>query len=112
MDAASISPLLGVAGPASVERSMQANTPREAAQAAAQQFEAILVRQIVSDAFKPMIGGSGAANMPGTDVYRYFVADVVSQSVTQGGGLGLAKMLVPQLTPRAEAADTTEVSSP
>lgn len=90
---------------------MQSGGKRPSAQAAAEQFEAILVRQLLGDALKPMLGGSaeGGAQAPGSDVYQYLVTDVIAQSVAQGGGLGIAKMLVPQLTPKG-TAKTTETS--
>lgn len=111
MSAASITPLLGISDTASVQRAFQAGPKRPAAQAAAEQFEAILVRQLLGDALKSMAGGSGedGAKAPGSDVYQYLVTDVVAQSVTQGGGLGIAKMLVPQLTAKG-AAQSTETT--
>ena len=111
MSTVSISPLLGVADPASVQRTFQAGANRPPAQAAAEQFEAILVRQLLGDAFKPMFGGGAAAKAPGSDVYQYLVTDVVAQSVAQGGGLGIAKMLVPQLTPKGQTTDKPETIS-
>ena len=111
MSSASISPLLGVADPATIQRSMQAGSQRESAVNAAQQFEAILVRQLLGDAMKPMLGsGVNAAQAPGSDVYQYLVTDVVAQSVAQGGGLGIAKMLMTQFTPKGETTDKTETS--
>ncbi len=109
MSSPSISPLLGVTDPAAVQRAFAAGPKRPAAQAAAEQFEAILVRQILGEALKPMFNGETKA--PGSDVYQYMVTDVVAQSVSQGGGLGIAKMLVPQLTPRGEKADQQETLS-
>lgn len=110
MSAASISPLLGVADSASVQRALQSGPKRPAAQAAAEQFEAILVRQLLGDALKTMGSGVDGAQAPGSDVYQYLVTDVVAQSVAQGGGLGIAKMLVAQLTPKGETADKTETA--
>ncbi len=109
MSPASISPLLGVSDTASLQRSMQAGPDRSAAQGAGEQFEAILVRQLLGDAFKPMFGGA-ETKAPGSDVYQYLVTDVVAQSVAQGGGLGIAKMLVSQLTPKGETADKLETT--
>ena len=100
MSPLSLSPLLGMSDPAAMQRSMQAGGKQPPAAAAAQQFEAILVRQIVGDALKPVLGSTPDSEMPGRDVYEYLVADVVSQSVAQGGGIGLAKMLFPQLSPK------------
>jgi Rod binding domain-containing protein len=110
MSPASLTPLLGVTDPATIQRTMQSAPNRSTAQAAAAQFEAILVRQLLGDAFKPMLGTTGTEKAPGSDVYQYLVTDVVAQSVAQGGGLGIAKMLVPQLTPTGAAADKTEVT--
>jgi Rod binding domain-containing protein len=112
MSTASISPLLGVADPTTIQRSMQSGTQRASVANAAQQFEAILVRQLLGDAMKPMLGTAlGGAQAPGSDVYQYLVTDVVAQSVAQGGGLGIAKMLMPQLTPKGETTDKTETTS-
>lgn len=106
MSSASITPLLGVTDPAAVQRSFQLGAKRPPAQAAAEQFEAILVRQLLGEALKPMFAGETKA--PGADVYQYMVTDVVAQSVAQGGGLGIAKMIVPQLTPRGAVTDQPE----
>ncbi len=107
MSTVSLNPLLGVSDPTALQRSMQAGRNQPSAQAAAEQFEAILVRQLLGDSLKPMFGG-GEEKAPGSDVYQYLVTDVVAQSVAQGGGLGIAKMLVAQLTPKGETADRTE----
>jgi len=109
MSPVSFSPLLGVADPATIDRSLRTAPRQSAAEAAAAQFEAILVRQLLSEAFKPL-GSAGGEKLPGSDVYQYMITDVVSQSVAQGGGLGIAKMLVPQLTPQGAATDNKEVS--
>ena len=110
MATASINPLLGVSDPTTIERSLRAGPQRPAAQAAAAQFEAILVRQLLGEALKPMMG-TGETKPPGADVYQYLVTDVVAQSVTQGGGLGIAKMLLPQLTQKGAAIDNTETKT-
>ncbi len=110
MSPASISPLLGVADPATLQRQLQGGAQRPAAHAAAEQFEAILLRQLLGEALKPMLGSEAGGKAPGSDVYQYLVTDVVAQSVAQGGGLGIAKMLVPQLT-QPGAAQSQEVFS-
>lgn len=94
-----------------LQRQMQGSSGRPPAQAAAEQFEAILVRQLLGEALKPMFGAEAGGKAPGSDVYQYLVTDVVAQSVAQGGGLGIAKMLVPQLTPQGTQTDPTETSS-
>jgi Rod binding domain-containing protein len=88
-----MSPLLGVSDPSTIRQAMGPAADREPAKAAAEQFEAVLVRQLLGSALKPMLGGQGEQQAPGSDIYQYMITDVVSQSVTQGGGLGIAKML-------------------
>ena len=70
--------------------------------AAAAQFEAILVRQMLGPTMKSMLGGeeSGAAG----SVYGDMLADTLAQQLTSGRGLGLSRFIEQQLTPRGAAA--------
>ncbi len=77
---------------------------------AAQQFEAIMVRQLISPAIEPMmngssLGGEKSGGDSGGGVYGYMLTDVLSTSITQGGGLGLADVITRQLSPRADLKD-------
>jgi len=73
-----------------------ATTPAERKKAAAQ-FEAILVRQLLSQSVGSMLGGEGkTAGM----MYGDLMTDVLAQKLTSGQGLGLGKMIEQQLTPR------------
>lgn len=93
----------------------QAQTAKKQASVAARQFEAIILRQLLSPAIEPlmsggMVGDKGAAG-GGGGVYGYLVTDVLANSLSQGGGLGLSKLLEKQLTPKgavtaAQAAAT------
>jgi len=72
---------------------------------AAKQFEAIILRQLLSPAIDPMMSGGaleGKKKMSGGGggVYGYLVTDVLANSLSQGGGLGLSKILEKQLTPK------------
>ena len=77
---------------------------------AAQQFEAIMVRQLLSPAIEPMMNGgmggekskSGAGG--GGGVYGYMLTDTLANSIAQGGGLGLAKVISQQLSPATSVA--------
>ena len=88
---------------------MQSGPAASPAKGASQQFEAILVRQLLGEAMKPMMGTAEDA-APGHDIYQYMVTDIVSQSVAQGGGLGIAKMLEKQLEPKT-SAHSKEIAS-
>ena len=75
---------------------------------AAQQFEAIMVRQLLSPAIEPMMNGgmgggkSGAGG--GGGVYGYMLTDTLANSIAQGGGLGLANVINRQLSPATPVA--------
>ena len=76
---------------------------------AASQFEAIILRQLLAPTIEPLMsGGLGGAGAGGGGVYGYMLTDVLADSLSKGGGLGLSKMLTRQLTPRG--TPTVEVS--
>jgi peptidoglycan hydrolase FlgJ len=76
------------------------NAPADVRKAAAQ-FEAILLRQLLSPAIEPLMnGGLAGASGTGGGVYGYMLTDVLATSLSQGGGLGLAQLLTQQLSPR------------
>lgn len=71
------------------------------AHAAATQFEAIMVRQLLSQSVgKMMSGGSEGGSKAGGDIYGYMLTDSLADKIAQGGGLGLARMLEKQFTPK------------
>lgn len=61
--------------------------------AAAQQFEAMLLRKILKDALKPMEGGllDGPGGSETRQMTQDLMADTLAQALVQGGGLGLAE---------------------
>jgi flagellar protein FlgJ len=84
-------------------------TPAEVAKAA-QQFEAIMVRQLLAPSIEPMMSGglggdSGSGG--GGGVYGYMLTDVLASSITQGGGIGLSDVISRQLSPATPVAKTT-----
>ncbi len=96
-----VRPLPGASGSAPAPRPVPDETRR-----AAQQFEAILMRQLLTPAIEPMmngsaLGGSAGGSGAGGGVYSYLLTDVLATSMSQGGGLGLARVLQKQLTPAA-----------
>ena len=58
----------------------------------ARQFEAILVRQMLSESMKAMLehGKDG-------QVYGYYISEAMADGITKGGGLGLRSILESQL---------------
>jgi flagellar protein FlgJ len=89
-------------------------TPKQI-QAAAQQFEAIILRQMLTPAIEPLmshgLGGGNQANAGGGGgIYGYLVTDVLASSLSKGGGLGLARILEKQLTPKG-AVSTAQAAA-
>jgi flagellar protein FlgJ len=76
------------------------NLPQsEQVKAAAGQFEAIILRQLLQDSVGKIAGEGAAGNM-----YGYMLTDVLANQLTAGGGLGLGQILETQLTPHASKA--------
>jgi peptidoglycan hydrolase FlgJ len=76
---------------------------------AASQFEAIILRQLLSPSIEPMMSGGmgGSSQSSGGGVYGYMLTDTLATSLSKGGGLGLAKLLEKQFTPAARGADSS-----
>ena len=64
----------------------------------ARQFEAILVRQMLSESMKSVLehGKDG-------QVYGYYISEALADGITKGGGLGLRSILESQLRQQAQS---------
>jgi hypothetical protein len=75
---------------------------------ACDQFEGMLVRQILSEGMKPMLAktpGSGAA---GAGVYDYMLTDTLANGIAGKNGVGISHLLQQQFAPRTlHAAQAT-----
>ena len=60
---------------------------------AAQNFEAILLRQFLSESMKSLLQDG-----PGGQVYGYLLTDTLASSMSKAGGLGLASILQTQFS--------------
>jgi Rod binding domain-containing protein len=87
-----------------------------AAHKAAQQFEAIIVRQLLSQSVgKLMAGGAESGDDTGGEgggMYGYMLTDAIADKIAQGGGLGLADMLEKQFTPKGVPVPPATPTSP
>jgi flagellar protein FlgJ len=72
-------------------------SPAEQRRVVAQEFEAILLRQLLAPALQNMPGA-------GNGMYSYMLTDAFAQKLSAGNGLGLSGMLERQFTPRGETA--------
>ena len=57
------------------------------------QFEAILLRQFLSESMKPLLQDG-----PSGQVYGYFLTDSLANEISDGGGFGLAHVIQTQLS--------------
>ncbi|GDX10798.1 hypothetical protein LBMAG57_25700 [Verrucomicrobiota bacterium] len=60
---------------------------------AAQNFEAILLRQFLSESMKSLLQDG-----PGGQVYGYLLTETLADSMAKAGGLGLSSMLQTQFS--------------
>ena len=81
----------------------KASDPKEVAR----QFEAILVRQMLSESMKSMLehGKDG-------QVYGYYITEALADGITKGGGLGLRSILETQLRQQAPEDPNSTTTSP
>jgi len=70
-----------------------APTPDPAALKAAKDFESIFVRQMLKSVEKTTAAGGGAKAAPGQSTYGSMIVDTLSESISRGGGLGLADVI-------------------
>lgn len=97
-----------------VNSSPSTNSGRDpsAVRKAAESFEAIILRQLLTPTIEPLMsGGLGGTPGPasgGGSVYGYMLTDTLANSLSKGGGLGLARMIEKQLTPRGAKTDITD----
>lgn len=83
----------------------------EAAQvkAAAGQFEAVLLRQLLQESVGKLTGGekSGGAGM-----YGFLLTDVLANRIAESGGLGLGRVISQQLGRPGAAVPSSKTPSP
>lgn len=103
---AQVSDLVGRTGPAHRKplsgAALRNADAAEQRTAVAQQFEAILVRQMLNKTMTSMLGSESSG--PAASIYGDMLTDTFAQQLTSGPGLGLGRMLEKQLTPRGIAA--------
>src|SRR5580658_943752 len=75
---------------------------------ASRQFEAIMLRQILSEAQKPVITSEFTDNSTAAGIYQDFTTNALADSMSKAGTLGLAKVFEQQLShPASKHADLT-----
>ena len=95
-----------------VERLAQNNklTETEKIGEVARQFEAILLRQFLNEATKPMLSQSEGLNPAQKGIYQDMITNTLAETISQSGEFGLAQAFRHQLTPRNLAQVEAETS--
>jgi Rod binding domain-containing protein len=65
--------------------------------AVSREFEAVLLRQFLDEALKPMAGGEGLFGSGPNNVYGYLFTDALSRGLTAGEVFGISNVLQAQL---------------
>jgi Rod binding domain-containing protein len=74
---------------------------------ASQQFEAMLLRQILSEMQKPVITSEFTDDSTAAGVYQDTISNALAQSISKSGGFGFAQIFEQQLTPKTAAHHPT-----
>jgi Rod binding domain-containing protein len=98
MDIADISLVQADSAKALAAGASGATKDSEQVQAATEQFEAILIRQYLNDAMKPLFDGPLMGNGSGTHMYQYMITDTLANELSQTSTFGMASLLNMQLT--------------
>jgi flagellar protein FlgJ len=79
----------------------QALTQEQKIGEASRQFEAVLLRQFLSESQKPVINSEFTDNSSEAGIYQDMVTNQLADTLSRQGGIGLAKTFERQLTPHA-----------
>jgi Rod binding domain-containing protein len=80
---------------------------------ASRQFEAVLIRQFLAESQKPVITSEFTDDSTESGIYQDFITNQLADSLSRGGGIGLAKSFERQLThPDAPAGGPQKNSHP
>jgi flagellar protein FlgJ len=66
-----------------------------------------MVRQLLSQSVGKLLSIGSGSSETGSDVYGYMLTDSIADKISQGGGLGLARMLEKQFTPKGAPSAPT-----
>lgn len=79
--------------------------------ATTEQFEAILIRQYLSEAMKPLFSDSLMGQTSGAHMYQYMITDALASELSQNSTFGIASLLQMQLT-QGENSSTKNTVNP
>lgn len=74
------------------------------------QFEAVLLRQILAEARKPMFRSQLPGSSTATDVYNDILNNQLADQISRSGSVGLASSLAGQLQHQLKTGDAAKIS--
>ena len=74
----------------------------EKLQVVAQQFEAMLLRQVLKESLKPMIEGAIDLKGTGSNIYQHWLVDTYANALSETESFGIASTLKQQLIQNKE----------
>ncbi len=79
---------------------------------ASRQFEAVLLRQFLSESQKSAISSDSTDDSNTAGIYKDMATNQLADSLSRGGGIGLAKTFERQLTHHTAPAAPNKISHP
>lgn len=71
-------------------------------------FEAILLRQFLTEAQKPLLDPSGSLRGAANQIYKDMVVNVLAEETSKTGMVGLAQYFQSQLSPPAKSGESKD----
>jgi flagellar protein FlgJ len=79
---------------------------------ASRQFEAVLLRQFLSESQKPVISSEFTDNSSAAGIYQDMITNQLADTLSRNGGVGLAKSFERELAPRATSPAASPAAAP
>jgi len=76
----------------------------------AQQFEAVMLQQILQETQKPVFQTEFTDNSTAASIYRSLVTKQLAEAISKSGNFGLAKMLTKQLSQQFHSASSSKAN--
>ena len=71
-------------------------------------FEAVLLRQFLTEAQKPLLNPKGGLTGAANDIYKDMIVNVLGEEISKSGNFGLATCFQSQLSPSSKGGGTKD----
>src|SRR6201996_7152943 len=78
---------------------------------ASRQFEAILLRQILSEMQKPVINSEFSDDSTAGGIYQDYISNALADSISKSGSFGLTKVFEQQLSPHNPKSSQSQTNT-